>query len=95
MAVARQYLESRSAEWEQGDHTQPFWQDLTWGVWPWHLFLMGKPWSAKVTPGPAQVQRFGYGWIRARHHAVFWAITVDGRDSILDPFVRRVAEAIR
>ena len=59
-AVARQYLESRAAEREQGDHTQPFLQDLAWGRWPWHLFLMGKPWSAEVTPGPAQgVMRFG------------------------------------
>ena len=55
---------------------------------------MGKPWSAEVTPGPTRVQRFGYGCIRARHHAVFWARTVDGRDFIIDPFVRRVAEAL-
>ena len=37
---------------------------------------------------------FGYGWLRTRHHAVFWARTVDGRNFIIDPFVRRTADAL-
>ena len=38
--------------------------------------------------------RFGYGWIRARRHAVFWARSVDGRDFIIDSFIRRVTDAL-
>ena len=73
---------------------QPFWPELTWGVLPWHLFLIGKPWSAEVTPGPARgVMRFGFGWTHARRHAVCLARTVDGRDFIIDPFVRQAADA--
>ena len=37
--------------------------------------------------------RFGYGWLRARHHAVFWACTVDVFRFIIGPFVRRAADA--
>ena len=55
---------------------------------------MGKPWSAGVTPGPARAQRFGYGWIRARGHAVFWARTVDGRGLTIDKFVCRAGTAL-
>ncbi len=58
------------------------------------LFLIGKPWSAYVTPGPECAIRLGYDWIRACWRAVFWARTVEVRNLIIDPYTGKAANAL-